>query len=136
MFVIISCKFTYIYTHKIYKSICGYSCFVHSFFNATYFFLRIIPVFLFYMCLLHVPNHYLTYKELMSKYKYLSYLIISCVSIFLCNSQNCIENNSWLIKSIIISHILFEEIHVKQKHQNILHRIFYNDNSKNMAIYI
>ena len=49
MFIIISCKFTYIYTHKIYKSICGYSCFVHSFFNATYFFLRIIPVFLFYM---------------------------------------------------------------------------------------
>jgi|TARA_Y100000992_G_scaffold161670_1_gene108292 hypothetical protein len=95
-----------------------------------------LPVFLFYMCFLHVPNHYLTYKELMSKHKYLSYLIISSVSVFLCNSQNCIENNSWLIKSIIISHILFEEIHVKQKHRNVLHHIFYNDNSKNMAIYI
>ena len=37
----------YIYTHKIYKSICGYSCSVHSFFNATYFLFVLFPYFYF-----------------------------------------------------------------------------------------
>lgn len=94
-----------------------------------------LPLFLLYMCLLHVPNHYLTYKELISSYKYLSYLIISSVSILLCNNQHHIENSSWLIKSVIISHILFEELYSKEKHKNILNHIF-NNNGKNMAIYI
>lgn len=94
-----------------------------------------LPIFLLYMCLLHVPNHYLTYKDLMAKYKYLSYLMISSVSILLCHNQDHIKNTSWLIKSIIISHILFEELYSKEKHKNILNHIF-NNNGKNMAIYI
>ena len=96
-----------------------------------------LPIFLLYMTFLHVPNHYLTYANLMRKYKYLSYFLITALSIFLCNNNKLIEsNNSWIVKSIITSHILFEELYVKEKHKNILNKLFQFDNSRNMAIYI
>lgn len=97
-----------------------------------------LPVFLLYMSLIHVPNHYLTYNELTSKYKYLSYFMLSFVSILLCKNYATInENTSWIVKSLIISHILFEELYSKKKHKNILNYLFYkNDSGKNMAIYI
>ena len=96
-----------------------------------------LPIFLLYMCLVHVPNHYLSHKDLLSKNKSLSYILISSVSLLLCNSQNHIEHNTWFIKGIIASHILFEELYCREKHKNILNHIFNNnDKSNNMAIYI
>lgn len=95
-----------------------------------------LPVFLLYMCLLHVPNHYLTHKDLLSRNKSLSYFLISSISLLLCGNQNSITNNNWLVKGIIVSHILFEELYCRENHKNILTKFFNNNKSNDMAIYI
>jgi hypothetical protein len=98
-----------------------------------------LPAFLLYMCLLHVPNHYLTYFDLLKKHKILSFLTIITTMITL--SNNNLLNESYtpnIVKSIIISHILYEELFLKEKHKNVL-KIFLSNNynsGKNMAIYI
>tara|TARA_B100000424_G_scaffold236251_1_gene201072 strand:+ start:4016 stop:4681 length:666 start_codon:yes stop_codon:yes gene_type:complete len=98
-----------------------------------------LPIFLLYMCLLHVPNHYLTYFDLLKKNKILFFSTITTSIITLC-SNNLLtrQPNSNMIKAVIVSHILYEELYSKEKHKNILNYFSNNDynNGKNMALYI
>ena len=98
-----------------------------------------LPIFLLYMCLLHVPNHYLTYFDLLKKNKILFFSTITTSIITLC-SNNLLtrQPNSNMIKAVIVSHILNEELYSKEKHKNILNYFSNNayNNGKNMALYI
>ena len=97
--------------------------------------------FLMYMSFIHVPNHYLTLHTLLKKNKVFSFLSISLISFILCvtsiNNPTLIYNsfNQNFIKSIIVSHIVYEEFFIKYEKKNILKSIFKNDQN-NMAIYI
>ena len=97
--------------------------------------------FLIYMSFIHVPNHYLTLHTLLKKNKVFSFLFISLISFILCvtsiNNPTLIYNSFYqnFIKSIIVSHIAYEEFFIKYEKKNILKSIFKNDQN-NMAIYI
>lgn len=99
-----------------------------------------LPIFLLYMCLLHVPNHYLTYFDLLKKQKILSFLTIITSIITLCNNNNLLSEQQTpnIIKSIIMAHIFYEELYSKEKHKNLLNFFSNNDynNGKIMALYI
>ena len=97
--------------------------------------------FLIYMSFIHVPNHYLTLHTLLKKNKVFSLLSISLISFILCvtsiNNPTLIYNSFYqnFIKSIIVSHIAYEEVFVKYEKKNIFKSIF-KDDQTNMAIYI
>lgn len=97
--------------------------------------------FLIYMSFIHVPNHYLTLNKLLKKNKVFSFLSISLISFILCvisiNNPTLIYESFYqnFLKSIIVSHIAYEEFFINYKKKNILKSIFKN-NQNNMAIYI
>lgn len=97
------------------------------------------PLFLVYMSFLHVPNHYLTYSDLIKKRKRLSYLSILFISIILScttyNTMNLYNNKKYLLEGFITGHIIYEELYSKNKKRNLLIDLF-RDDGKNMAIYI
>jgi len=99
-----------------------------------------LPIFLLYMCLIHVPNHYLTYLDLLKQNKKISFLTIIASILTLCSNNNLLNNvqSPTIIKAIIVSHILYEELYSKEKHKNFLNLFLENDytNGKIMAIYI
>jgi len=78
-----------------------------------------IEIFMLYMCLIHVPNHYTIYKNLIAKYPVKSLYYISIVGIlstlFVYSDPSFMYNDNvhTISKGLIISHILYEELYTK-----------------------
>ena len=99
-----------------------------------------LPFFLMYMCIIHVPNHYLNYYDLLNKYKLLSILTLSCTSfsIFYMNNNPMIQYNdvNTIIKGLIVAHIIYEESFTNKNNQKTIFNLLFPRDENAMAIYI
>ena len=76
-------------------------------------------IFMLYMCLSHVPKHYLTNWKYIKKNKWFNIILITTTTI-LCyllgnNYLDLIINNIFylnIVKSIVISHIIYQELYI------------------------
>ena len=85
-----------------------------------------IAAFLMYMCFIHVPNHYKQYSDLIEKHRVLTTAMISyaaCVFGYITLYHPSLVSSSLManmVKMIIVSHIVYEEVYDKKMLNKIM----------------